>query len=114
MARNEPKQETVPAGATEEQEVRSASAAKVVTMTEAELEALLDEARTEGREEAAINPAPAIESGPHLDDPEVREAKRKQLRDYYGPDADWIAENEDQETDRLTPEMRAILREKGR
>ena len=65
-----------------------------VTMTVAELRALMTTVGTP-------NPAPAVEEGPHLDDPEVRAAKRRQLVEA-GYDAD---------SDGLTDDMRAVLRD---
>jgi hypothetical protein len=50
-----------------------------------------------------VNTEPAIEEGPHLKDKEVRAAKRQQLID-----AGYTADDE-----RLTPDMAAILKEKG-
>ncbi|HXH79499.1 hypothetical protein [Nocardioides sp.] len=50
-----------------------------------------------------VNTTPAIEEGPHLDDPEIRAAKRAQLRDA----------GIDHEADGLSDDMRTILREKG-
>ena len=51
---------------------------------------------------AVTNTEPAFEEGPHLKDPEVREAKRKQLEDY-GITVD---------DERLTDDMRSILKDK--
>ena len=48
---------------------------------------------------SAPNLAPAIEEGPHLDDPEIREAKLRQLRD-----AGITAKDEG-----LTDHMRSLL-----
>jgi len=50
-----------------------------------------------------INTSPAVEEGPHMKDPEIRAAKRAQLRDA----------GIDHEADDLTDDLRAILREKG-
>lgn len=55
------------------------------------------------RVEATPNPAPAIEEGPHLQDPEIRATKRQQMID-----AGMSADDES-----LTDDMREILREKG-
>lgn len=49
------------------------------------------------------NPAPAIEEGPHLDDPEVRRLKRRQLKDA-GLTGD---------EDHLTDDLKTILSEEG-
>jgi len=51
---------------------------------------------------AVTNTEPAFEEGPHLKDPEIREAKRKQLEEY-GIQAD---------DERLTDDMRGILKDK--
>jgi len=69
--------------------------AEVVTITSEEY------ARLKANDD--INTTPAIEEGPHLKDPEVRAAKRAQLRDA----------GIDHEADDLTDDLRAILREKG-
>lgn len=55
------------------------------------------------RDTDGTNPEPAYESGPHLDDPEIRAAKREQMAGYG-----WVHDD-----DGLTDEMRAILKEKG-
>jgi hypothetical protein len=49
------------------------------------------------------NTAPAIEEGPHLQDPEIREVKRRAM-----VDAGLTPESDD-----ITDDMREILREKG-
>lgn len=55
------------------------------------------------RVEATPNPAPAMEEGPHLQDPAIRAAKRQQMIDA-GLSADDTT---------LTDDMRTILSEKG-
>jgi len=50
-----------------------------------------------------VNTTPAFEEGPHLDDPDIRAAKRTQLRDA----------GIDHEADGLSDDMRKLLREKG-
>lgn len=55
------------------------------------------------RVEATPNPSPAMEEGPHLQNPEIRAAKRQQMIDA-GLSADDAT---------LTDDMREILREKG-
>jgi hypothetical protein len=53
------------------------------------------------RVESVPNPAPAMEEGPHLKDPEIREAKRQQMVEAgLSPD-----------DESLTDDMREILRE---
>lgn len=48
-----------------------------ITLTGEQLRELLDGARDEA---GGVNTAPAIETGPHLDDPEIGAAKASQLR----------------------------------
>ncbi len=57
--------------------------------------------RSDGGGDALSNPAPAIEEGPHLQDPKVRDAKREQLAN--------AGISPDDET--LTDDMRSILEE---
>jgi hypothetical protein len=67
------------------------------TYSQAEVDALLAEAGGAG-----TATAPGTEEGPHLDDPDIRAAKKQQLRD-----AGVTADDEG-----LTDDMRAILRER--
>lgn len=53
------------------------------------------------RDTDGTNPEPAYETGPHLDDPETRAAKRQQMRDHG-----WTGDE-----DHLTDDMAAILAE---
>lgn len=80
----------------DEATARGVETAEVRTYTQEEVDKLLADAGA-----ALPNPAPAIEEGPHLQDPEVRAAKRKQLQDA-GVDADHPD---------LTDDMRALMRE---
>lgn len=74
--------------------VSSEEAAEVVSISREEYQRLL--AAT-----APANPAPAVEEGPHLQDPVIRSAKRAQLREAgVTGDEDW-----------LTDDMRAIVAE---
>jgi len=50
-----------------------------------------------------VNTEPAFEEGPHLNDPEIRAAKRQQLQDA----------GIDHEDERLSDDMKALMREKG-
>jgi hypothetical protein len=52
--------------------------ASVVTLTREEYDKLLSVA--EFMENGGTNPTPAVEEGPHLQDPEIRQAKVEQLR----------------------------------
>jgi hypothetical protein len=72
-------------------------AAEVVTISREEYDALL------AAKDGGVNPEPAFEEGPHLDDPEHRALKRQAMRDAGLTHDD----------DRLTSDMRKILREKG-
>lgn len=78
--------------------VTSTSAASVRTYSQAEVDALLARQR---EALTAFNPAPAIEEGPHLQDPELRRHKRRQLRDAGLTGTE----------NHLTDDMRAILAE---
>lgn len=80
-------------------------AATVKNLSDAELAglaALMATAAPSSGGDALSNPAPAVETGPHLNDPEIRKIKRKQMRD-----AGLSADDES-----LTDDMRKILREK--
>ena len=74
---------------------KSEDAAEVVTISLEEYNAL--------RAASEVNTEPAVEEGPHLDDPELRAAKRDQLREA----------GIDHEADGLTDQLRTIAREKG-
>lgn len=72
---------------------------EMVSITKAEYDALL--AQNQGV--SPTNTAPAFESGPHLDDPNIRNAKREQMIAA-------IREG-DLDPDDLTDDMAAILEE---
>jgi hypothetical protein len=55
------------------------------------------------RDTDGTNPEPAYEEGPHLDDPAIRAKKREQM----------VAHGWDHETEGITPDMAAILKEQG-
>ena len=84
------------AKAKEDAELRADETPEVVTLSREEFDRLTTQASGGG-----VNPAPAIEEGPHLRDPDVREAKRRQLVDA-GISAD---------DDGLTDDLRAVLAE---
>ncbi len=71
----------------------------VVQLTRDELTALIQAGRM-----AQPNPAPAIEEGPHLEDPAIREAKIRQLQE--------AEENGDLDHEVLNDAMRDLLTEK--
>lgn len=78
--------------------VESQSTGSPRTSSQEEIDVLLAQQRDDL---ATPNPAPAIEEGPHLDDPEVRRLKRQQLR------AAGLAGDENH----LTEDLKAILAE---
>ncbi len=81
----------------EEQAFGSEDAGEVVTLTREEFD------RLTAAGDSGANPAPAIEEGPHLDDPDIRAAKRDQLR----------AAGIDHEAADITDDCRDLLREEG-
>ncbi len=85
------------AKATDNANLGSDESADVVTLSREEYDALL------AARDAGPNPEPAFEEGPHLNDPDIRAAKRQQMRDA----------GLDHESGGITEDMRAILREKG-
>jgi hypothetical protein len=74
--------------------VRSTERADVETFTRAEVDAMF-------AEQAARANRPGIEEGPHLQDPEIRAAKREQM----------IAAGRTVDDPDITDDMRAILEE---
>lgn len=78
-------------------EATADDAVEVRVFTQDEVDRLVAEAR-----DGVPNPAPAVESGPHLADPELRRLKREQLvAAGIGADAG------------LTDDLRDILSEEG-
>ncbi len=85
-------------GNQDEQPIGTDDGADVVSISREDYDRLL--ASAAGAESGA-NPEPAIEEGPHLDEPGIRAVKRKQMR----------AAGIDHESEGITDQMRDILRE---
>ena len=82
---------------------KSQDAATLTTVDAAETVTIPAEEYARLKAAGDINTAPAVEEGPHLADPEIRAAKRRQLTEA-GVDADG---------DGIPDDMRKLLKEKG-
>ncbi len=83
-------------GNQDEQPIGTDDFADFISLSRAEYDRMMASAA-----ESGANPEPAIEEGPHLDEPGIRAVKRKQMR----------AAGIDHESEGITDQMRDILRE---